>query len=189
VALETEIKIRLSDYEEWKVRLLELHPRLLEERHLEDNLVLDFPDRRLRSQSCLLRVRKTKNKDSVTFKGPPHVSAVFKTRDEFETTLENGNTLLAIFEKIGLRIWFRYQKYREEYGVPAGGAKSEMVKVALDATPIGDFAELEGSEEGIRMVGAILGIHESQYLRESYHALFLRFCRERGEEPGHMVFS
>jgi adenylate cyclase class 2 len=188
VALETEVKIRVADYEGWKARLLQLNPRLLEEQHFEDNLVLDFPDRRLRSQFCLLRVRKTKGKEFVTFKGPPQPSALFKIRDEFETTLENANTLLVIFERIGLGVWFRYQKYREEYAIPVGGGRAEEVKVALDATPIGDFAELEGSEEGIRTVGARLGLTESQFLRDSYYSLFLGFCHERGEEPGHMIF-
>ena len=183
--IETEVKIRLLKLTELRNRLLLLSPVLISERHFEDNLVLDDADGSLRLRRCLLRVRKTKAKESVTFKGPPLPSAQFKRREELETEVINADILLQIFAQIGLRIWFRYQKYREEYELTASGT----LKVALDSTPIGDYMELEGSEEGIRTVAAALGYPESGFLRDSYYALFAQFCEETGRAPGHMVFT
>jgi adenylate cyclase class 2 len=189
MAVETEIKLRLRDLEDFRRRLKLLNPRLRSIRHFEENFVLDHPDGRLRSQQCLLRVRKTKGGDSVTLKGPPLPSLLFKTREEWETQLGSSDVMLKIFEQIGMTVWFRYQKYREEYSLRVGQGAAEELHVALDSTPIGDFAELEGSEGGIREVAGKLGFTESEFLRESYYSLFAQFCRQRGEEPGHMVFS
>jgi adenylate cyclase class 2 len=189
VAVETEIKLRLHDIKEFRHRLKLLHPLLRSVRHFEENFVLDYPDGRLRSQPCLLRVRKTKGKDSVTFKGPPYPSLLFKSREEWETQVENSDVMLKIFEQMGMTVWFQYQKYREEYSIRVDQGPVRELHLALDSTPIGDYAELEGSEEGIREVAGKLGFSESEFLRESYYSLFAQFCRQRGEEPGHMVFS
>lgn len=188
MAVETEVKIQLSNLDEFKTGLLLLNPRTLSLRHFEDNFVLDYPEGSLRSRACLLRVRKTKDRESVTFKGPPQRSAIFKSREELESAVESADVMLRIFEQIGMRVWFRYQKYREEYSVPVNCGPAGDLKVALDATPIGNYAELEGSEEGIREVAARLGFDESQFLRDSYYALFARHCRLRGEAPEQMVF-
>lgn len=189
MAVETEVKIELTDLDGFREKLRLLDPLPLSGRHFEDNFVLDFPDGRLRSQACLLRVRKTKGEESVTFKGPPQPSALFKSREEVETRVESAETMLRLFELVGMKVWFRYQKYREEYSIPISGGPASRIKVALDSTPIGDYAELEGPEGGIREIAEKLGLAESQFLRESYYALFAEFCRRRGEYPEHMVFS
>ncbi len=188
MALEIEVKIQIGNLEGLRQKLLHLNARVLSERHFEENFVLDTRDGQLRTHQCLLRVRKTKGKESVTFKGPPRPSGLFKSREEHETVVESADTMLKIFEQIGMKAWFRYEKYREEFSVSASSGLPGEILVALDATPIGDYAELEGSEQGIRGLAEKLGIVESQFLRDSYYSLFVRFCRERGEEPEHMVF-
>jgi hypothetical protein len=60
--------------------------------------------------------------------------------------------------------------------------------VAIDETPIGNYVEFEGSENGIRDVTGKLGIAETQYLRSSYYSLYLEYCRKNGETPKYMVF-
>ncbi len=187
--VETEIKIRLADPQGFRDRLISLKASKHTERHFEENFVLDTPDNRLRAHSCLMRVRRTKGRESVTFKGPPKASGLFKIREENETLVESAEVMLEIFRQLGMEIWFRYEKYREEFSVPAGCTQPGHVLVALDTTPIGDFAELEGSEEGIREVAWRLGVNESQFLRESYYSLYVGHCRQRGTEPKHMVFG
>lgn len=188
VAIETEVKIRIYDWGRLKTALSALNARRLSDRHFEDNFVLDFPGGNLRSGSCLLRVRKADTEESVTFKGPPRPAGPFKSREEIETGVANAEAMLLIFEQLGLKTWFRYQKFREEFEVSLPGDPARQVEVALDSTPIGDYAELEGQEEAIREVGSRLGLSESQFLRDSYYTLFERYCRARGEIPGHMVF-
>ena len=189
MAIETEIKIRVLDMEQFRHKLQALNPRVVAARHLEDNVLLDYPDGRLRGRACLMRVRKTPEKETLTFKGPPRPSHLFKSREELETLVASAEVALDIFEQIGMTTWFRYQKYREEYAIPLSTGGGDELHLVLDATPIGNFAELEGSEGGIREVASRLGFTEDQYLRESYYALFLEFCRRRGEKPGDMIFA
>jgi hypothetical protein len=61
--------------------------------------------------------------------------------------------------------------------------------LAVDETPIGNYVEFEGSEDGILAVAGQLGIAKPQFLRSSYYALYLEHCRDAGKMPGFMVFE
>jgi adenylate cyclase class 2 len=189
VAIETEVKIAIHDMDEFRHRLGALDRSLVCGRHFEDNFVLDFKDGRIRSQACLLRVRKTEGKESVTFKGPPRPSTTFKSREEIETTVDSADVMLRILAQAGLETWFRYQKYREEYAVAVRTGPLPEIQLAIDETPIGNYVELEGSEEGILEAAAALGFTRTQFIRDSYYSLFAQYCRQRGETSGHMVFG
>jgi adenylate cyclase class 2 len=183
VSIETEIKIKIEDPADFCRRLEILGPEIISARHYEDNLLLDFPDERLRTSQCLLRIRFTVGSHGIlTFKGCPQPDGIFKTREELETSIGNGATVLQILENIGMHVGFRYQKYRREYLV-------EGVHVAVDETPIGNYIEIEGAEEGIRNLAGLLGFEEAQFVRLSYYSLYLEYCRERGETPRFMVFK
>jgi adenylate cyclase, class 2 len=186
VGIETEIKVSVSDSEDFRRRLDLLKPVLLSPRHFEDNYVLDYPDQRLRTRQCLVRLRTTDDSSYLTFKGPPVPEGKFKVREECETKLGDPAMGLRILEELGLLIWFRYQKYRQEYLVRTGEGE---VHVVLDETPVGVYAEFEGTEEAIRRVAETMGFDESCFIRESYYSLYAEFCRARGQAPGHMVFS
>jgi adenylate cyclase, class 2 len=185
VSIETEVKIRLDDPDDLRRHLSAVKAARVSDRHFEDNYVLDFRDGHLGAQQCLLRVRYTSRVALVTFKGRPQAGSTFKVREELECGVENASVVLAIFERLGLEVRFRYQKYREEYHVGVGAG---LVHVAVDDTPIGAFAELEGLPDAIRGVAAAVGFSEAQFLPESYYTLYIRFCRGRGESPGNMIF-
>jgi len=189
MATETEIKVRLADEVEFRRRLDRMNPVPVSERHFEDNFLLDFPGATLRSRGCLLRVRITEGKATVTHKGPAQQISRFKVREETETVVEDGDIALEIFKKIGLRIWFRYQKYRQEYDLPVSDGPDGRIRLAIDETPVGWYLEFEGTEEGIRLATGDLGFEENQYLRDSYHTLYLQSCLDEGREPDHMTFS
>lgn len=185
--VETEIKIRLSDLSGFRSRLLALGAVPLSASHFEDNHVLDFPDSRLRSRKCLLRVRVVGESAWITFKGPPLPSELFKQRDEWETSVADGSVLLRILAESGMKVWFRYQKRREEYSLGApDGARS--LHVALDVTPIGEYAEIEGFEDDILWAASRLELSKADFIRDSYYYLFIKHCRDRGINPGNMVF-
>jgi adenylate cyclase, class 2 len=188
VAIETEIKLKIRDPEEFRRSLRSLQPVLLAARHLEDNHLLDHPDGRIRAQYCMLRVRAAGANSSLTFKGPARPTGVFKVREEIETPIGDPAVVLAVFEKLGMQVWFRYQKYREEYEVRTA-AIDAPVRLAIDETPVGDYIEIEGPEDSIRAVAAEVGFDESEFLRDSYYALYLKFCRNLDIQPGHMIFS
>jgi len=185
--VETEVKIRLSDLPGFRDRLTGLGAVLLSPCHFEDNHVLDFPDGRLRSRKCLMRVRIAGGSAWITFKGPPLPADLFKKRDELETSVEDGSVLLRILQESGMTVWFRYQKRREEYTLDATEGR-RVLHVALDQTPIGEYAEIEGLEEDILRAASRLGIDSSEFIRDSYYYLYILDCRERGVAPGDMIF-
>jgi adenylate cyclase, class 2 len=181
LSTETEIKVEVVDVEGFCLQLDVLNPKVLAERHFEDNYVLDFPDGELKSGQCLLRVRFAKGCGFLTFKGAPRPDGIFKTREELETRLEDGVTMLQIIERIGMSVCFRYQKYRREFA-------RDQVHIAVDETPIGNYVELEGTEDGIRALAKKMGIAESRFLSLSYYSLYLEHCQKTGEVPDVMVF-
>lgn len=188
MAIETEIKIRLTDLDAFRRLLRAVEHLLVSPRHFEDNYLLDFPDGRMNALMSLVRVRVTENRAWVTYKGPPRAEGIFKTREELETPVEDGAVALRILQNLGMQVWFRYQKYRQEYDLRVPGNPAERIHLALDETPVGIYAEFEGSENGIRAAAAALGISESKFIRVSYYSLYREFCSERGESPSHMVF-
>ena len=78
-------------------------------------------------------------------------------------------------------MWFRYEKYREEYS-------REDVIVAIDETPVGVFVEIEGSEHGISTMAESLGRGPGDYLLDSYRGLFLKYRDARGLSGSDMLF-
>lgn len=185
---ETEVKLPVQDVAGFRMRLRTLQAKVIRARHFEDNYVLDFPDGRLRSRGCLLRVRITKDEAFVTFKEAAQPDGSFKTREELETPVLDGGSVLEILGRLGLEVSFRYQKYRTEYSVgPRKGIG--RVLVSLDETPIGVYTEFEGSKAAILGAAKKLGCEESEFLRDSYYTLYVRDCRNRGVDPGHMTFG
>jgi adenylate cyclase class 2 len=181
LGIETEIKVKIQDLADFCSQLTGLQAGVLSDRHFEDNYLLDFHDESLKSSRCLIRIRFADGISMLTYKGPPRVDGIFKTREELETRLEDGTTLLRVLERIGMRVTFRYQKYRREFAL-------DEVHVTVDETPIGNYAEFEGSEDGIRALARRMEIEESRFLRLSYYSLYLEYCREAGKVPEFMVF-
>lgn len=181
MALEREIKLRFDDAAEARARVLALGATPFRGRRLQEDCLLDDAQQSLGRRQCVLRVRSENGKGVLTFKGPT-LSGPMKLREEHETVVADGDTLLTILEALGLQVWFRYEKYREEFH--AGD-----VIVAIDETPVGTFVEVEGDEEHIHDVARALGRAPSDYITDSYRALFLKH-RAAGDIAGNdMVFA
>jgi len=105
-----------------------------------------------------------------------------KLREEAETVVGSGEVLLRVFEELGLHVWFRYEKYREEFS-------HEDVTVAIDETPVGVFVEIEGTERGIEEMTVALGRSQSDYILDSYRALYLQYRDAHGLAGPDMLFD
>jgi adenylate cyclase class 2 len=90
--------------------------------------------------------------------------------------------LLHVLSEVGLHVWFRYEKYREEFA-------HEDVIVAIDETPVGVFVEIEGSERGITAMAEALGRTPADYVLDSYRGLFLKHREEFGLSGTDMAFD
>lgn len=179
--LEREVKLQFDSAEAARVAVLAAGATPLHGRRLQEDALLDTDDERLRRSRCVLRVRTESGKSLLTFKGPVQPSQM-KLREEVETVVADGLVILRVFEELGLHIWFRYQKYREEFS-------AEDVIIAIDETPIGTFVEIEGGEEAILSMTAALGRAPGDFLLDSYRSLFLRHRDAHGLEISDMLFA
>jgi len=113
----------------------------------------------------------------------------YKVREEIEVGVADPGRLKAIFEALGLRGWFRYEKYRTSYQLPASLRWAKGLEILLDETPIGNFLELEGPPEAIDQAAALLGYSHSDHITKSYLQLYLDQCRKQGLPASDMVFA
>jgi adenylate cyclase, class 2 len=179
--VEREIKLRFATPEEARESILAAGATPLRGRRLQEDCLLDTADGLLQRARSVLRVRTEAGQSRLTFKGPVQPSTM-KVREELETIVGDGAVLLRVLEELGFVVWFRYQKYREEF------SKHDVI-VAIDETPVGTFVELEGGERGIMLLADAIGRSPDDYLLDSYRGLFLKHCEERGLPPRDMVFD
>lgn len=111
-----------------------------------------------------------------------------KVREEIEAEVSDSKNLIKIFEGLGMRGWFRYEKYRTTYQLPASQSWAKGLLIELDETPIGNFVELEGPPTAIDRAAAELGYTKSNYILTNYLALYLEDCRRKGVQPEDMLF-
>ncbi len=183
----------------------------------EANLLFDTPDGGFAKHGQLLRIRtelpassKNSKKKSapkvpprylLTFKSPPESLAIgnithqptqhgrYKIREETELVVADAPSLQKIFEGLGLRGWFRYEKFRTTYKLPARLKWAQGLLIEVDETPIGTFVELEGPGPAIDRAARELGFSPPDYIQKNYLVLYLEECKKRGQQPTHMLFS
>jgi adenylate cyclase, class 2 len=176
--LEREIKFHSDDLAKLRERLSELEAERVGPAGFEDNWILDRSDELLK-QGRLLRVRTDGVRSQLTLKGPMHMEGKLKVREEHEIGIESADEARALFEKLGYRVVRRYQKVREEWQL--GG-----VTIALDHTPIGDFAEFEG--DGAETVARRCGFAADKGEARSYLRLYEDYLKEHPDAPPEMTF-
>ncbi len=181
IPLEREIKLQFASATEARDAILRTSATLLRGRRLQEDCLVDTADERLRGRRSVLRVRSDQGRSVLTYKGPVQPSP-FKLREERETIVGDGETLLYVLEQLGYTVWFRYQKYREEFG-------AQDAIIALDETPIGTFVEIEGSEQAIASLTFALGRSPADYIVDSYRGLHKKHCAKAGKPFGDMLFE
>jgi adenylate cyclase class 2 len=185
--LESELKIRCDDVEALASAHPELGWRVVEPRHFEDNFVFELPDAALERRGSILRVRVAAGRAILTYKGlvPESATSDLKIREELETGVERPELLATIFERLGLRRTFRYQKYRTVYRLEVEGGE---VLAMRDETPLGGFLEIEGEATLVASAARILGIDPATFVRDSYIGIQSALCRARGVPLEDLVF-
>ena len=185
MAVETEIKFRVADVAELTERLKSAGFALETARAFESNVLYDTPDRDLRARTEILRIRSYAGRWTVTHKRLPDTGPGedrHKHRIETETEVADGNVLAEVFRSLGLVEAFRYEKYRTEWKDGAGHC-------VVDETPIGNFAELEGSAEWIDEAAGRLGIDSADYITLSYGRLFDQWREQHHSDAKDLTFA
>jgi adenylate cyclase class 2 len=178
LSVERELKFASVDLSGLRDRLEELEAEKTSPASFEDNWIFDRKGE-LESEKSLLRLRLDGQGARVTFKGPPIFEEGVKIRKEIETTVGDGGVARELLESLGYGVVSRYQKYREEWHL--GG-----VVIALDHTPIGDFAEFEG--DGAATVARRSGFEVATAVEDSYLGLYRAHLREHPDAPPEMTF-
>ena len=179
--LEREIKLRFEDASTAREAILRAGGTPVRSRRLQEDCLLDTADDLLRERRCVLRVRVESGRSLLTFKGPVQ-PALAKVREELETVVGDGALVVRMLEQLGFHVWFRYQKYREEFTL-------DDVIVALDETPVGTFVEIEGGDRGIHEMAEALGRGPTDYVVDSYRRIYILDCEARGIPAADMVFA
>lgn len=207
MAKEREIKLRIEDLRVLRRGLTQLGALGVTPRLHELNVVFDTPACDLAKHEQLLRIRTetagaSRGRASgvamralVTFKRPVRTPGSkgkgerHKVREEVELEISDGEALARIFEGVGMNPWFRYEKFRTTFRLPASQSWAKGLLMELDETPIGVFLELEGPASAIDRAANALGFCGRDYILANYMVLYREQCRSLGKEPRNMLFA
>jgi adenylate cyclase class 2 len=206
MAKETEIKLLVREGKAFERKLKKLGAKTIGARSgrvHEMNVIFDTPDGGLAKHGQLLRIRtetsEPKGKKAAarviltfkqpTVKGVDDEGSRFKVREETEVEIADAAPLVKIFEGLGLRGWFTYEKYRTTWKLGAAARWAKDLLIEVDETPVGTYVELEGPPEAIDRAAGELGYSRRDYLLKNYLTLYAEDCRRRGVTPGNMLFA
>jgi adenylate cyclase class 2 len=185
MAVETEIKFRVADLDALRQRLEAAGFHVETQRSFESNVLYDTPDRQMRARTEILRIRHYAGKWKLTHKRLPDGHSAterHKHRIETETDVSDGGALAEVFRSLGLVAAFRYEKWRTEWSDGQGHC-------VVDETPIGNYAELEGTSDWIDCVSERLGVEAAEHLTLSYGRLFDLWKQEHGSTAEDLTFA
>jgi adenylate cyclase, class 2 len=177
---EIEIKFRIDNLAAITRSLKQAGFKQLTRSTHEMNLLYDLPGEKLRKRGELLRLRKYGEAWILTHKAKGKTSR-HKIRVELETSVANGLQTDAILRALGFAPTFRYEKYRAEWSDGTG-------HVVLDATPIGNFGEIEGPSRWIDRTARALGISRRDYITQTYVPMFFEWKLRTRSKATEMTF-
>jgi adenylate cyclase class 2 len=184
--LEREVKLPFPSAAAARAAVVALGAAPAHERRLQDDSLYDTADETLHHKGYQVRIRTERWSDrpattTLTVKGPVQPGEM-KIREEQETGIEKGDVVTRAFDALGLRRWFRYQKYREEFS-------ADGLVIAIDETPVGTYVELEGDDHAIHAVTKALGRSRADFVVDSYYRLFMKRREEFGLRGEDMLFG
>jgi adenylate cyclase class IV len=203
---ETEVKLRVQDAERLLARLKAMGAKRIE-RVFEKNTLFDTQDGAFRKRKAILRLRREQKlrhfdvrqrrrrrpdmpSDGIlTYKGllegRKAAKAKYKEREEIQYRIRDARRFETVLRQMGMRIWFRYEKYRTKYSAE----RYPGLNFDLDETPIGAFLELEGPGRQIDRAAKALGYSPEEYITASYLELYAAERTRRGGKFGDMTFN
>ena len=169
MAIEIEKKYVLD-----KKKIVELTARLaelgaaftgeaFEENYLHRGGVLD-------GKPAVLRLRKTGDKNILTYKERIAADSDFKHQIEFETEVTNVDATENIIQKLGYKLAVVYEKHRKSWHLG-------NVEVVLDELPFGYYMEIEGEMDEILKAEKLLGADKLEPEARGYPRLTLKYGR------------
>jgi adenylate cyclase class 2 len=162
--LEIEVKVKVHDLKKTQKSLFSSGAELYRPKYFEENILYDFPEKKLTKSNQALRLRTIGKKNILTYKGEQRKSRKFKIRNEYETEVKDKNQLKKIISSLGFKQIFTYQKYRSEF-------RTKNLKIFLDETKAGKFIEFEGKREDIVRFTKKMGFSKKDFIKTDYITL------------------
>ena len=170
MAVEIEKKYILD-----KKKLVELTAKLgelgaefayetFEENYLHRGGLLDL-------RPAVLRLRKTEQRTTLTYKEKLGNESAFKQQIEFETEVSDVEAMENIIDRLGYKLALVYEKHRKSWHLG-------NVEVVLDELPFGYYMEIEGSKEDILKVEKRLRADDLVPEARGYPRLTQKFGKE-----------
>ncbi len=178
---EIEIKFRVGDLRALTRKLRAAGFHVTTKRTHEMNTLYDLPGAILRGRKELLRLRQYGKKWTLTHKSGKKTGR-HSSREELETSIEDGTQMDLILRALGYAPSFRYEKFRAEWTDGKG-------QVVVDETPIGNFCEIEGAPRWIDAVAKTLGVREGEFITTNYAGLFAEWKEASGSAAKEMTFK
>ncbi|MBT7903205.1 class IV adenylate cyclase [Candidatus Woesearchaeota archaeon] len=139
---EIEVKILDIDKEKIVTKLLDLGAKKVFEGDMNIEF-FDYPDKRLKNENKILRLRTKGDQAELTFKHALSREGV-KIAEEIETHTDDFETTREIIEQIGLKLLIQTQKHRESYLLQI--SEKEKIQFEFDTHKgIPTFLEIEAS--------------------------------------------
>ena len=180
---ETEVKFHVTDRAAFELRLLSLGARC-EGRERERNVLFDDVSGTLRQRGCALRLRTTEKGALLTYKGRASFVRGVKSRLELESGVAEPDRIAGLLVELGFAPRFTYDKRRTTWRFTS----PERPVVAVDETPLGLFAELEGEDKAVRTLAEELEVPEDSFIPESYVGLWAKAREKDPSLSPDMVF-
>jgi adenylate cyclase, class 2 len=178
---EVEIKFQVADLRGLARKLRGAGFRPITPRTREMNTLYDLPGNVLRNRKELLRLRQYGSSWKLTHKSGSKRER-HSSREELETSVEDGPTMHKILQALGYSPSFRYEKFRAEWTDGKG-------QVVVDETPIGHFCEIEGKARWIDATAKKLGVKREHYITKNYATLFSDWKQEHNNHATEMTFK
>jgi len=178
---EIEIKFRVADVRALARKLHGAGFRIATKRTHEMNTLYDLPGEVLRGRKELLRIRKYGSEWRITHKSGKETGR-HSSREELETSLDDGKQMDAILRALGYAPSFRYEKFRAEWTDGKG-------QVVVDETPIGNFCEIEGPPRWIDATAKTLEVGAADYITKNYATLFTEWKEKAKSSAMEMTFA
>ncbi len=175
MTFEIEKKYRLTkeQYDQVEADLEELKAEFTGE-DFEENLL--FGNDYLKEIGGLIRIRKTQDKDTLTFKQFVSGSGGMKKHIEYESVVDSPDEVAKMVEALAFELRMVYEKRRKTW-------KFRKVEVVLDELPFGLFMEIEGTNMAIAEAEMFLGGDEFEAEEKTYPYL----TKELGKQNGNRI--
>lgn len=176
--IELELKAVVPDPERLLARLQsagareEFVGRMLDRR-------LDFPDGSLTIRDEVVRVRvysdaTGQTQASVDWKGPATMQDGYKRREEIGAETADGDTILDILRRIGLRVTHAIDREIRQFSLEGATVRMEHYP-SMD-----DLVEVEGDATAIERAIRLMGIPRPEFTADNLAAFAQRYADRTG---------